>query len=268
MKFYFSYFLFVVFALLYLVLLSNTSGGPVQTTGAPSEATCGRSGCHAVLENQGDATIDISFNEGGSNYVADELYPVQVSLSNLQNDSKNGFQIVALDSLDNNIGSWLLTDETTTQIRVGNSLADRSYVTHTQEGVAQTTWSFNWQAPSELAGAVTFYLSVNDADNNGGRTGDEIYIRNITIEAGNSTSTRDYLSSQLTIFPNPTNGLLTLESGNLKILKATLFNPTGQLLFSRNNPTQLDIAHFPSGIYYLSLTTLKGNIMKKIVLDL
>jgi len=266
MKNYLLYILFFGFGIFYLLLLSNTAGGPVQTSGAPGEATCGRSGCHAVLENQGTATIELAFNEGATNYVADELYPMLVSLSGLQDDGKNGFQVVALDSLDNNIGSWQLTDEITTQIRAGNSLADRMYVTHTREGVAQTSWNFNWQAPMDLSGAVTFYLSVNDSNNNGSRTGDDIYITSLTIEEGNSTSVDERLFEAINIFPNPTSGVISITSPALPILQADLFNSTGQLVLTQINPSQLDISNFSSGLYFLSLTTPSGNSTKKILL--
>lgn len=268
MKNYFAYFCFLLFGLMFLMLLGNTAGGPVQTSGAPSEATCGRSGCHAVLENLGAASIALNFNEDNLFYVADEVYPIQVSLSNLQNDSKNGFQIVALDSLDNNIGSWQLTDEISTQIKIGNSLSDRSYLTHTSDGVAQTSWNFNWQAPNELSGAVTFYLAVNDANNNGGRTGDDIYLSNLTIEQGdNITSTKRYINSQIDLFPNPTRGLVYINSPSIKILSTELFTSSGQLLIKEENSTQLDLSNFPAGLYYLYLTSKEGIGVKKIVLE-
>ncbi len=267
MKNYLLYSIFWGLGFFYLLLLSNTSGGPVQTTGAPGEATCGRSGCHAVLENQGSATIEWSFNEGGTNYAANEVYPVMIALSDLQDEAKNGFQLVALDSLDNNIGSWQLTNETTTQIRTGNSLSDRMYVTHTRDGVAQTSWSVNWQAPADLAGAVTFYLSVNDSNNNGGRTGDDIYISSLTIDAGMSTSANDLLLEAIHIFPNPTSGVISIHSPSLPIHKVKVFNATGQLLLNQSNPTQLDISNYSPGIYFLLLTTPSGTSMKKILLE-
>ena len=266
MKKYLLYTLFIGSSFFYFILLGNTAGGPAQSTGAPGEATCGRSGCHAVAENQGDATIELQFNEGATNYVANEVYPMTVSLSNLQEEAKNGFQIVALDSLDNNIGSWELTNETTTQIRAGNSLSDRNYVTHTRDGVAQTSWDFNWQAPDDLGGAVTFYLSVNDSNNNGGRTGDAIYISSLSIEEEMSTSVQDFISESINIFPNPTSGLISIATPTIPILEVALMNSTGQILLTQSNPTQLDISNYPSGIYFLSLTTPSGNGIKKILL--
>jgi len=257
---------FILLFLTYLLLLGNTSGSPVQSTGAPSEATCGRSGCHAVVENQGAAIIDLNFNEGNITYVPEEIYPMTVALSNLQDATKNGFQIVALDSLNNNIGSWELTNETTTQTRTGNSLADRSYVTHTRDGVGQTEWSFNWQAPSAAAGAITFYLSVNDSNNNGGRTGDEIYITNLTItEGASTTSVRELPASSVRLYPNPTKGQFFLDTGTLEVQQIELYNSFGQLLLSQLDPTRLNITAFPTGIYYVAITTPVGQAVKKIV---
>lgn len=258
--------LFVFGALMYLVLLSNSSGSPAQSTGAPSEATCGRSGCHAVVENVGDATVALNYGTGDLAYIPQETYPISIALSNSQNESKNGFQIVALDSLNRNAGTWELVDSTNTQLRFGTSLGDRSYVTHTRAGNGSNAWNMNWQAPSQDIGPITFYLAVNDADNNSGRTGDAIYISNISITNNNTTSTQDYLAKQVAIYPNPTSDYLSIKSLNFPILHSKLYTPTGQLIQSQAYPTILDVHNFKAGLYLLKLETTSGSILKKVLI--
>lgn len=265
MKKYTAILIFISASILYLFLLGNTSGGPAQTSGAPGEATCGRSGCHAVAENTGSAKIDLSFNEGNLTYSLGNTYPLNIELSDLQMADKNGFQIVALDSLDQNVGTWLLTDDKTTQIIMGTSLADRSYITHTRDGVSQTNWAINWQSPSELVGAITFYLAVNDANANGGRTGDDIYITNLTIAPAQSTSIQDHLSRQIVVSPNPTSDLMVIDAGTLVVNSLAIYSATGQRMLQRENATEIDLSSFQSGLYYLMLETEKGMVHQKII---
>jgi len=257
--------LFIVAGLTYLLLLGNSAGAPAETTGAPSETTCGRSGCHAVVENTGDATVAINYGTGTLSYNPQEVYPINIALSNLQNETKNGFQIVALDSLDNNAGSWELVEEATTQIRQGSSLADRSYVTHTSAGNTLNTWDMNWIAPNEDMGPITFYLAVNDANDNGGRTGDAIYITNLSVASSTTTSTTEAINAQIAVYPNPTSQSLTIQSLNLPILNAKLYTASGQLIQQQAFPNSLDVSNYSSGLYLLELQTENGVVLKKIL---
>ncbi len=269
MKNTFTYVPFVLGFIVYLFLLSNSSGGPPQTTGAPGEATCGRSGCHAVVENTGDASIAINFEEGSLEYAPGETYAMTIALTNAMNDSKNGFQLVALDSLNNNAGTWELVEESTTQIRGGTSLADRSYLTHTTAGTGQTSWMVNWKAPTESIGSIGFYLAVNDSNANGGRTGDDIYITNLSINAASSTSTSvvDRLSKNITIYPNPTVDFVSIHSAGVEVLNTTVYDATGMMVHVSSEPTLLNLNGLTKGIYFLKITTGSGSLVKKLFLN-
>lgn len=269
MKNTFTYFPFFLGFIAYLFLLSNSSGGPAQTTGAPGEATCGRSGCHAVAENIGNAAIAISFDEASLEYVPGETYTMSVGLTNAMNEAKNGFQLVALDSLNNNAGSWELIEAATTQIKEGNSLADRSYLTHTNEGNKQSSWMVNWKAPEELIGSVSFYLSVNDSNANGGRTGDDIYITNLSINPASSTSISvfDKLSQEITVYPNPTRDFINIQSSGIAILNTLVYDAMGNVVATSFNPTSLNLNGLIKGIYFLKIETTEGYLVKKLLLN-
>jgi len=225
---------------MYLILLGNSAGAPDQTSGAPSETTCGRSGCHAVAENIGTATVALNYGTGTLTYNPAEVYPINIALADLQNDAKNGFQIVALDSLDNNAGTWELVEEANTQILGGSTLTDRSYVTHTTAGNTLNTWNMNWIAPTEDVGPITFYLA---------------------------TSTTEALAAQVAIYPNPANNFLTIQSLDLSILQAKLYTATGQLVQQQSFPNQLDVSNYANGLYLLELQTENGVVLKKILVQ-
>ena len=65
-----------------------------------------------------------------------------------------------------------------------------------------------------------------------------------------------------TVYPNPTNGLLTIENGGLKIENAAIYDIVGKKLSTLNfqPSTQIDISHLPAGIYILKGTNADGKV--------
>ena len=72
---------------------------------------------------------------------------------------------------------------------------------------------------------------------------------------------------QVQIFPNPSNGKLNLVYDQLKIKDLRLLDAMGRVV--KVFPPQLktlEVAELPSGIYYLSLSGDKDQVMKKIII--
>ncbi|AUC80993.1 CotH kinase family protein [Lacinutrix sp. Bg11-31] len=96
-------------------------------------------------------------------------------------------------------------------------------------------------------------------------------IGNFVIQAptynGNneSLSVDDFnLHNYLKVFPNPTNGLLTIKNSNVSINTVAVYNTIGQLLYKNNysnsNQIELDFSTYSKGIYMVNInntTTLK-----------
>ena len=261
-------FLFFAGCVMYLALLSNTSGAPAGTTGAPGEETCGQSGCHATTPNTGAATISILLDDDATAYTPGEIHTLTVTIDNPQTATRNGFEIVALNSLNNNIGEWLLSGEYL-QMKSANG---RNYMTHSEDGSILTSWDIVWRAPNTDAGAVTFYAAVNDANDNGNRTGDNIYTIAETYEAQLTSSIKTISSvKDIMVFPNPVQTAINIKFDLITAtnLSGTLINATGQsvaLLFQQDLPagvSDLSIpfpSDFPTGPYFLQLENLEGGV--------
>jgi Secretion system C-terminal sorting domain len=75
-------------------------------------------------------------------------------------------------------------------------------------------------------------------------------------------------SENVLLYPNPTNGLLHLETTQ-PINSIEITNVLGKQLYSatKNNiQTELNISNFINGVYFIRLTDLKGNtVVKKII---
>jgi hypothetical protein len=76
--------------------------------------------------------------------------------------------------------------------------------------------------------------------------------------------------SNITIYPNPTNGELEFECENLIINKIDILDIKGSVVLSQpfnilSAQYRIDISNFGNGIYFLKITTERGEIVKKIV---
>ncbi len=268
MKILWTRFLFFSGCILYLALLGNLPGAPAGVTGAPGEDSCGRSGCHDTPSNFGAASINLRLDNNASVYIPGNTHTLTVSIDNPQEAARNGFEIVALDAQNNNIGEWMPAGE---YLRT-KSANGRDYVTHSEDGSILTTWNIDWQAPSSNAGRVTFYVAVNDANDNLARTGDDIYTTSARFNAQMTSSIKAISNLEnISVFPNPVQTQINIDV-NLTAatnLSGTLINSTGQTiapLFHQNlslGTSNLSIpfpTNAPRGYYFLKLEDSKGGV--------
>ena len=251
-----------------MALLGNRSGSPAGRTGAPGETTCGTSSCHDVTPNTGSATINLTINEDQMTYQLGATHTIAIAIDGAQVEGRNGFEIVALDAQDNNVGAWILAGSDKRE----RSSEGRNYITHTMDGSAQAAWEVDWIAPEMDAGAVTFYVAVNDANNNGNRMGDDIYTTSLAVEAEVVSAVEEISSlAGVTIYPNPVSEQLNLRL-NLTTdthLTGTVRNIAGQsamelfqgtILVGTSLQTFSIPQNLTSGHYFLELRSSTGAV--------
>lgn len=68
----------------------------------------------------------------------------------------------------------------------------------------------------------------------------------------------------LKVYPNPTSGLLVIESDTLT--KVEVYNISGSLM-ETTTQHQINLSHYAKGIYLVKITTPEGIALKKIVLE-
>jgi hypothetical protein len=81
-------------------------------------------------------------------------------------------------------------------------------------------------------------------------------------ETSNQVISQDNI--RVIIYPNPTNGIVTINS-NAKILEIAIFSLNGEKLFVSNNSTKIDLSDCPKGVYYMSLKIKSGVFYRKII---
>lgn len=96
-----------------------------------------------------------------------------------------------------------------------------------------------------------------------------VYLDDILLTGDQSTAIDELdLSNSISIYPNPTNGIFSVEADNMKSIEITSI--TGEIvkeLVLNNNKTTIDLTSFSSGIYFAKIITDKGSAIKKIVLN-
>jgi hypothetical protein len=104
-----------------------------------------------------------------------------------------------------------------------------------------------------LTGQTTYYVaigaSVEDYSNNPSASA------NSTFTTGLSTGVVDVNKNLLKIYPNPGNGIYTLEFSNQIIKRVKVTDLNGRSVFEKNNLSvesfQLDLSYCPDGMYLL-----------------
>ncbi len=145
--------------------------------------------------------------------------------------------------------------------------------------------SFRYKYPIEIStdkdfyGPIRFTISRFTKDPVGDplrdESEDQLYnnvVRwNITYRSATSSIPAASRVSS-TIYPNPTNGSLYLQTdAAVRMIKAELFDLSGRMVFSSElnglNSEQIDLSGLKNGIYQLQIHTSEGVSLQKVVLN-
>ncbi|MCT4581798.1 MAG: T9SS type A sorting domain-containing protein [Flavobacteriales bacterium] len=247
-----------------------SGGADPGKTGAPGEFNCTQ--CHGGFAIPNSSVTNITFSGANNKYIPGSTYTITVALPTAPSP-KNGFEIVALrNSDDTNIGSFTITDATNTQLRIGGG---RTYVTHTSSGNGLTTWNFDWVAPTNPEGDITFYVAANQSDNNGTTSGDEIHLKQLVIQEDASSDVIEQnsivaIDNSLKIIrhENWINTSLFVEKS--QPITTTVMNLNGQVIYTNNtvltagenNLNPIDFSQYSRGIYMINYT-IDGQIISR-----
>lgn len=87
----------------------------------------------------------------------------------------------------------------------------------------------------------------------------------IASVGGSATGMESPLAgSQLSVFPNPSNGIFNISSPDCKVEVCDLM---GNVILKTNNETTLDLTGQPKGIYVIKIQSMGGSSIQKVVLQ-
>lgn len=89
--------------------------------------------------------------------------------------------------------------------------------------------------------------------------GNFAFAQNVVIE-GDAQSVNDLDQSKVIVYPNPTNGMVTIQSDQ-PVSKIEIIDFAGNLVSEKLNAKSIDLQNLPNGVYLIK-TTLKDNSVK------
>lgn len=178
-------------------VLTYSSGNiPGDRTGAPgsSNGGCGSSSCHGSSSLNGSGSAEITIDTEA--YEPGETYLVTVTTNDNEGASLFGFQATVLAGAENEVdantdspdtGGFIAPGGMNTKIESG-----RSYIMHQNTSNSTGSWFFNWEAPAEDIGPVTFYVAALAANGNGGKTGDFVFFNSMELSSASETECLEF----------------------------------------------------------------------------
>lgn len=154
-----------------IIFVARVNNPPDRRSGAPGDGSCGDAGCHT-----GGTTMDGEIDILGlpDRIEEDSTYRLTVMLSNPNgNASRGGFQLTAIGSDQDSIGTFSNTDLSSV---ITQSL-NRNYWEHQPAKFFdvndEAVYEVDWTAPSEMEDSlVYFYTTGVIANGNGANSGD------------------------------------------------------------------------------------------------
>lgn len=153
----------------------NSGQAPIGRTGAPNEGSCAN--CHSGGSYTGQVVFQLG-EEDLAAYVPGETY--LISFIGDYNAPRYGFSVTVLDGSNQPAGNFALINADNTWLATPAN--GRQYVGH-RNASANNEWMFEWTAPDEDIGPVTFYHAINAANGDNGTGGDFAETGSVTFPA-------------------------------------------------------------------------------------
>ena len=110
-------------------------------------------------------------------------------------------------------------------------------------------------------GNYTFRFSVSD--------GYDVASDNVAVRVIDISSASNALSNEkLTVYPNPSTGIVNIKKSGIIDMTYELYNTTGILVKSGNldSPYDLDLRNMRKGLYFINITYDSGTETHKLIL--
>ena len=260
------------------------SGGPPGCFAGepPRNSNCNNSGCHTGFPvNSGAGALQIDLDGAENGYNPGQLYRVKVALS-APGLSRGGFQTIALQDNNNTIspGTFTLTDLIRTQVidnnfphaDTGCDIFSKVWIEHTESGIddpiADTIkWGFDWRAPLNNVGSITFYVAALEANADLDATGDYVYSISKTI-AGPPTSISTDPTNHFQLSPNPVEDHLMIDLQG-RVLdqndRVEIHDISGRQLLEAPITPYISLQNLPAGIYLAKFHVAQETWIQKFV---
>lgn len=251
--------------------LDSSGGSPGGKTGSPADgATCTQ--CHTGTANPVEGWIASDIPATG--YMPGETYTITATGSH-EGVVKFGFEVTAEDNADAKTGTFEITNADESKLTNSNTA-----VTHQSEGTTPSgnmkSWTFDWTAPDESTGDVTFYGAFNATNGNGGTSGDVVYTSNYTVmEHAVGVNEIGHQELEVSLYPNPFTDYIrvSMKDNEKQVSSIQLFNQAGSMVnqinaSSNSNEWRMETNDLNAGLYFVVLETIDNTKVSKSIIKL
>lgn len=253
-----------------LVTMSNRGGRAgsqnLGSTGAPKELTVCKS-CHNGPINVGISLNLLDGQDTVNSYEPGKNYIIRVSIQHLSGNTPKayGFQLTGLNAPINTDGPTISSiSPLTSNVKI-NTAQNRVYAEHNDRSTTPN-FDVHWKAPDEGTGPVSFYAAGNgvNADNN--LTGDgSAKISAQFNEKNINTSSRNYSSKSIGLYPNPATEFSTvIDDANqvYKIVIRDLLGKTQRIDILDPFKKIIYFNELTDGVYMTQFFNKEGQLLK------
>ena len=139
-----------------------------------------------------------------------------------------------------------------------NEISSGESVTLTASGADTYLWSTG-ETSASITVSPTETTTYSVVGTTNGCEGNAEFTVNVTVGIDENIST------EITIYPNPTNGNLNINAAAMKQISIT--NTIGQTIYSQDVASDnviIDMAQFHAGIYMIRIATENGTTVKRV----
>lgn len=209
-------------------------------------------GPYSYSWSNGETTEDISGLSAG---------PYSVTVT----DDNDGCQIVLdtiVTSTQNFTVSGVIDNASCTTCPTGS--IDASVNETVSDGPYTFLWSPNGETTEDISGLVpgTYTLTVTGVS---GCTYDTTFVVGNDDDAGVNS---EDLNWALKLYPNPTDGKVSIMVNGFEVNSITITNAQGKKLKTinvNNDEFEVDLSRFPTGVYFMHFESEERTIIKKVV---
>jgi len=228
------------------------TGSPGGRSGSPGDGGHTCTDCHSGTPIAEELLI-LSSDLLISGYNPGETYGMFV-IGIDPDAAKFGFEATAEDNSNNKVGTFSAGFGGFNQTILNNTAITHTLLGTTPIADTGTIWMFDWTAPTEGVGDITFYTAVNAVNGNGSTSGDQVYTSFFVASPSTGVSENSKILSW-SVFPNPSNGNVTFRNSKRdQNSMLTILNLTGQTVWQQeiaNNMQRLDLSNLDKGVYFV-----------------
>mgnify|MGYP001348709605 CR=1 FL=1 len=117
----------------------------------------------------------------------------------------------------------------------------------------------------DLLSGATYLMAVEIPWDCTGAKSNTMSYSNKTVEIATDIATK--YTSDISIFPNPTKGLLTIEGENMNSISIT--DLTSKVIYEKEvntNSVELDLSGHSKAVYFVKVETAEGTRVEKLIL--